>query len=466
MDMLENNGAAMCQSNIPSTNEVDDKQNGMSIADVLRQTANEFLCNKYLQGFEFIQDYKLYYNPITGYFYDQDTALFYHPSTNCYYYYDTETDNYVYYSRPPCKHHWFDKLAERKAFTLLGDSYVNGMSQDEVDVFECLYSLLKDVSKLVDCETFENDILDDEISIHIQEERIDYAPCVRIIEKDSGALNVVTIVGARIGTTSDSDIQLSSQTHSTDELSAVIRYDETKQRYLIMIEKGGSSIFHNGSMLTTYEEVVIDHGDEWQFGEQKIATHIHYGTNTCGTCEPGLLRNTLSTSSVDAHCYHPVRDISKEKLRRINLRNMKKEYGIFDNEHRYQYKYQKKEHNSSNMVMQTSGRQVCANFSAQSSLTVNEAPSPSLKVLDESNRGFNLLQRMGWKQGSGLGRREDGITEPVISEVRTARAGLGSQKEMKLPVSERHFSKQHVLEITRQRFQRSQIVLDEKCDKI
>lgn len=26
-----------------------------------------------------------------------------------------------------------------------------------------------------------------------------------------------------------------------------------------------------------------------------------------------------------------------------------------------------------------------------------------------------MLQRMGWKQGTGLGRREDGITEPVNS---------------------------------------------------
>lgn len=39
-------------------------------------------------------------------------------------------------------------------------------------------------------------------------------------------------------------------------------------------------------------------------------------------------------------------------------------------------------------------------------------PSSS-KVLNESNRGFDMLKRMGWKQGTGLGRREDGIVEPV-----------------------------------------------------
>lgn len=43
----------------------------MSIADMLRQTANEFLREKYLQDFEFSEEYKLYYNPQTGYYYDQ-----------------------------------------------------------------------------------------------------------------------------------------------------------------------------------------------------------------------------------------------------------------------------------------------------------------------------------------------------------------------------------------------------------
>lgn len=46
-------------------------QDNISIADVLRQTANAFLCEKYLQGFEFQEDCQLYYNPVTGYYYDQ-----------------------------------------------------------------------------------------------------------------------------------------------------------------------------------------------------------------------------------------------------------------------------------------------------------------------------------------------------------------------------------------------------------
>ncbi|EJW79205.1 hypothetical protein WUBG_09887, partial [Wuchereria bancrofti] len=51
--------------------EADAQQDNMSIADILRQTANAFLRDKYLQGFEFHEDCQLYYNPVSGYYYDQ-----------------------------------------------------------------------------------------------------------------------------------------------------------------------------------------------------------------------------------------------------------------------------------------------------------------------------------------------------------------------------------------------------------
>uniref|UniRef100_A8P4N4 Uncharacterized protein n=2 Tax=Brugia TaxID=6278 RepID=A8P4N4_BRUMA len=42
------------------------------------------------------------------------------------------------------------------------------MTQDEVDVFECLNSLLKVVLQIFDRNSVDCDILDDEISTHIQ----------------------------------------------------------------------------------------------------------------------------------------------------------------------------------------------------------------------------------------------------------------------------------------------------------
>ncbi|XP_028779484.1 G patch domain-containing protein 8 [Neltuma alba] len=48
--------------------------------------------------------------------------------------------------------------------------------------------------------------------------------------------------------------------------------------------------------------------------------------------------------------------------------------------------------------------------------------------LTSSNIGFKLLQKMGWK-GKGLGKNEQGITEPIKSGIRDPRLGVGKQEE-------------------------------------
>lgn len=43
------------------------------------------------------------------------------------------------------------------------------------------------------------------------------------------------------------------------------------------------------------------------------------------------------------------------------------------------------------------------------------AASSSVNVaIGEENVGRKMLQKMGWRQGQGLGKNEAGITEPVI----------------------------------------------------
>ncbi|EFO26165.2 hypothetical protein LOAG_02323 [Loa loa] len=458
MEIFHDINERMQPNTSTATIEADAQQDNVSIADVLRQTANAFLRDKYLQGFEFHEDCQLYYNPITGYYYDQNTALFYHPSTNCYYFYNNQTDSYVYYTRIPCEHIWTDKLAERKAVTMLGESFAAGMTQIEVDVFECLNSLLKIVLEMDDSDNC--DELDDEISTHIQEERMDYAPCVRIIEKTSGALHVVTITGARIGTAPDCEIQLFSGQFSNNKCSAVINYNETEQKYFVTVNEKEPEVFRNKLKIDVNEVAIVDHGDEWQFGEQEFLAHIHYGTNTCGACEPGLLKSDQVTIQ-EPNDYPPAGKVSKETLRRRNLRNMKKQYGIFDDEEHYRCKYQKKERNLLVNDAENKDQSIYANCLAkplpEMIVASTDITPSSAKMLNESNRGFGMLQRMGWKQGTGLGRREDGITEPVIGEVRPNRAGLGLKNEVKFEMSRKQDKKQYLLRITRQRFQKAEI---------
>uniref|UniRef100_A0A9J2PYZ9 OCRE domain-containing protein n=1 Tax=Ascaris lumbricoides TaxID=6252 RepID=A0A9J2PYZ9_ASCLU len=123
-----------------------------SIADMIRDTVNEFLRECYLPGFVFNEECQLYYNAETGYYFDQNTSLFYYPSTQCYYYYDEETNSYVFHSRVPTEQIWNVRSAKKHAFLVFGKSFTLGMTQEEVDIFECLHEMIRSIRDLDDGE--------------------------------------------------------------------------------------------------------------------------------------------------------------------------------------------------------------------------------------------------------------------------------------------------------------------------
>lgn len=56
-----------------------------------------------------------------------------------------------------------------------------------------------------------------------------------------------------------------------------------------------------------------------------------------------------------------------------------------------------------------------------------EKPEPALEpAKDESNVGNQLLAKMGWKAGTGLGLDGDGRVAPVLAQQFENRAGLGA----------------------------------------
>ncbi|KAM8930851.1 RNA-binding protein 5 isoform 2-T2 [Pelodytes ibericus] len=59
--------------------------------------------------------------------------------------------------------------------------------------------------------------------------------------------------------------------------------------------------------------------------------------------------------------------------------------------------------------------------------TVVNYEQPTKDGIDTSNIGNKMLQAMGWKEGSGLGRKSQGITAPIQAQVRIRGAGLGAK---------------------------------------
>ena len=58
------------------------------------------------------------------------------------------------------------------------------------------------------------------------------------------------------------------------------------------------------------------------------------------------------------------------------------------------------------------------------------APSNSAsteKPIDSNNIGFKMLKSMGYNEGEGLGKEQNGIKQPIKIQIREPRAGLSCQ---------------------------------------
>lgn len=53
------------------------------------------------------------------------------------------------------------------------------------------------------------------------------------------------------------------------------------------------------------------------------------------------------------------------------------------------------------------------------------------QAIDESNKGFEMLSRMGFKKGMGLGKQNQGRVEPIPLDLKTGRKGLGTEENEK-----------------------------------
>uniref|UniRef100_A0A8C5MWW0 G patch domain-containing protein 11 n=1 Tax=Leptobrachium leishanense TaxID=445787 RepID=A0A8C5MWW0_9ANUR len=58
------------------------------------------------------------------------------------------------------------------------------------------------------------------------------------------------------------------------------------------------------------------------------------------------------------------------------------------------------------------------------------------EALGNDNKGFALLQKMGYKKGQALGKKGDGIIEPIPLNVKTDRTGIGHEEMKKRKAAE------------------------------
>ncbi|XP_051880524.1 G patch domain-containing protein 11 [Pristis pectinata] len=70
--------------------------------------------------------------------------------------------------------------------------------------------------------------------------------------------------------------------------------------------------------------------------------------------------------------------------------------------------------------------------------------------LGSENRGFALLQKMGYKEGRGLGRNGTGIVEPIPLQIKKGRGGIGHERAKKRKAEERMEHRKQMLQVKKQ----------------
>ncbi|CAJ0601134.1 unnamed protein product [Cylicocyclus nassatus] len=491
-----------------------------SIADMIRDAANEVLHSRVPEGFEWIESYGQYYSPSCGFFFDPNTGLFYHHESETYYIFNDETQQYEVYK---CmrKTQWTSKSNERKAKEMFAGA-LDQFDQDAVDVCEVVFDLTAKLSledEVVDDvstseshgspvivheeavpsteyfdeatgemitvpgkmhkeptnskerrkerrrkarEAMKNGLVPHEVENDTSEEEderiqmredegFSQPPLLRIIDSKNH-LHVVTICGGTVGRQSGSDILVEDPTLSRKLLEFVFVPESNSFVVKKVTEKGHVAL--NDYELKPNDERELEHGDFLRFGSEFLRIHVHFGNNTCSGCEPGLLPPNPTSISQSLAVPHG------ETARRRNLKAIKALYGINDyaesaRNPRYGVDRAAKRRKlvGSEIDVKKDGVDVNDIYAGCAAKPIPGVVVPSkfdpVKPLNDANKGFRLLQSMGWKEGEGLGKEGRGRQDPVESAVRKDRQGLGAAEAKPQPKTR----KDVILEKTRERYE-------------
>ncbi|XP_045501608.1 angiogenic factor with G patch and FHA domains 1-like isoform X2 [Colias croceus] len=380
--------------------ELNEADGQKSIADQVKEVAQSAMQES---GMVYVESAGMYYDYKTGYYYNPELGLYYHTDTGCYYYYSEEKKSFVFHSYP-------DRSAEVPVQKEHKKSKKNKRDSKSDDI-ENLTKNLSQVS-LRGVTALES------VAKH-------HPPCMRIIVRETtlpklkvGSLFLITKDGGTIGREGDHHaVVLRDQNVSRNHLD--IKYDMNKQIYAAVDlgSKNGSVL--NGVRMSqsqeTSEPMEIVHGSTLQLGETKLLCHIHPGTDTCGHCEPGLIMETQEKEKV---AY--TRTCSVKKQHELELARLKNKYApklleIDEISYKDRAQARRDKVGSSHHAEKTQ------------STDINTFIAPE-------NKGFKLLEKMGWNKGEGLGKDNQGEREPIPLVSNEGKAGLGTVPVPETPI--------------------------------
>ncbi|XP_059488851.1 angiogenic factor with G patch and FHA domains 1 isoform X2 [Neocloeon triangulifer] len=390
---------------------------GLSIADQVKEIAENVVQET---GFVYHESLGLYYDNSTGYYYDQNTGLYYDGVNKTYYTYDENTGVFSVYHQQEDKdpeeerrEHWEQELERKKRELLLEVKKKNAKRKKEQKIEEEEGECSSD-SEVDSYDYYKKKKSAKEKSRPVHHklptaDEID--PCMRLIVQQTdleklklGTLFIVTCTGGTLGR--------EGSHHSV----TVPDLNVSKSHCNFLYEDGGYWVEDSGSTNGTWlnkkrlkkdKTKQVMHGSIIRVANTFLLCHIHPGQETCGHCEPGLVQQpeAVSSSTLGEKPTH------KEELLRLKRRFALSGVGEADTSL------------ASGYVDRADRRRVTVGSQHHGEKT--EAASLDAAV-PQSNKGFKMLEKMGWKSGETLGKDGvSGIAEPINIDLRADKTGLG-----------------------------------------
>ncbi|KAJ2152130.1 hypothetical protein IW139_003250 [Coemansia sp. RSA 353] len=176
----------------------------------------------------------------------------------------------------------------------------------------------------------------------------------------------------------------------------------------------------------------LAHLDRITIGHTVLQVHIHkqWACSSCTSSGTNALLTRASKPCIDA-ATPKVRDVRQDHFNNLNAIKQKYKGRHAVQKPQYMDRARQRRNLQSNahgLVLQHERKEL-----------VDEA----VPAVDAGNKGYGMMQKMGWAPGSGLGADRSGMVEPVSVAGNNDRAGLGAKPES--PQSK-------AVRITRERF--------------
>ena len=403
-----------------------------NIAEEVRDIASSTMEQ---QGLVLEETSGLYYDYRSGYYFDAERGLYYDGNKGVWYEYDHHTKQYKVNSTVPEHEIEAQKIlknaaekAERAKKRKKRKKQRRAASSDKSDPEESSQSSSDSSSEEEE----------DEASI----------PCLRVLVTETedsevviGSLYLITCRGGTVGSRGDHDLLLLDKGCSKHH--ARISYQQGKYYLRDLGSRNGTWVGGKRLSVSKQEsgDVEVGHRSVVQIGKTKLVCHLHPGRETCLDCEPGLVRREVSGGAGPG----------REQERQDQLVNLKRKYGldrpgedVLKTEGRNTEAYTDRAKQRRKLIGSTNEKEKTESSNLETSIT-------------NTNKGFKMLSKMGYKKGQGLGKKEQGIAEPIKPDMRPSGVGLGFEGQV-VEVSQAQKKRSDIWLKTQKRFDKSAVL--------